>query len=294
MATLKDIYNKLLWRKDNLNKDVPVTREELFHDFEDLTNIASSAGVSTVTGSIVDNSDPTNPIINGISPPIYMSVNAAQAFDITNNGIEGQEYIIDNSGVTHLHPDLSLVRLKCVKNSTGVKTWDNSGFALLTAIEEWHPCTYDITSNWCILGQVSKRIHLTPAMVYTNASVPIVAVPALGLNSFIQALDSTFKFYYNSVPYSLGGTGVGFQIRSQIGNTTYQLYNQNIDISLQLRFIAPITLYVDSINGFDGFNNIIYNDHNDDLLITFKGGDTTGAVGDTDIYIYLTYKYVLV
>jgi len=66
MGVFQTIYDKLLKRFQE-NPILPVNREELFHDFEELKNASSSGGgVDGVTGNIVDNTDPVNPVVTQV------------------------------------------------------------------------------------------------------------------------------------------------------------------------------------------------------------------------------------
>lgn len=65
------------------------------------TNSGPGGGVQSVTGNIVNNTDPQNPVVTGIGFPISLTYAAAQALVIAGTVIAGQLYLITDANGTY-------------------------------------------------------------------------------------------------------------------------------------------------------------------------------------------------
>ena len=98
--------------------------------------------------------------------PIPLTTDEAQAFDIGNDGIDGQTYIIDNSGATQLPSSIDLVRINCITGNTGVKQWNPNVQVHLTSADIWIDATYDVAGN-TVFGWQETKILITQSSTDT-------------------------------------------------------------------------------------------------------------------------------
>lgn len=213
MAAQDVIYARLL--KDFSDKDIQqqlVSVSKLWYYFDLINQIAGGGGggVATVTGNIVDNTDPANPIVTQLQAdwneadntlptyivnkptiptgdmvaatydpaglasqllavPVVMTVDDAQAFDIGNFGVTGQEYEIVKGG-TDLPTGVKIVVMRCI-DLDGVKGWDTNGYAFLTSMGKYYPCKYDIYTN-----KIEVALTTTMVVSQSGTSAPTVTV----------------------------------------------------------------------------------------------------------------------
>ncbi len=175
----------------NIDKDIVVLRivpagvglnttaiDQLYieHDGEYSTQIPyNDVTVSGVTPSSVENFRTrvltilnNNGAGGGIDSPIVKTVDQAQAFDIGNDGVDGQTYRI-TSGATDLPTGIAYIDVKCVVTDTDVKTWDSNGFAYVTTFGKTYPCIYDVATN-----KINVILSYEALITQTGTADPVI------------------------------------------------------------------------------------------------------------------------
>lgn len=130
-----------------------------------------------------------------IDSPIVKTVNQAQAFAISDDGIDGQVYRI-TSGATPLPTGVAYVEVKCTVLDTDVKTWDFNGFAFISSLMRTVPCQYDVATN-TIQGEY---VLWAGYLSQSGGGAPTVDSTAINISgetptiSYLSAGDYTIVF----------------------------------------------------------------------------------------------------
>lgn len=120
---------------------------------------------------------------------IELTVDQAQAYDLSVSGVLGQQYII-YSGVTPLPSGVDHITVTCAVNDTGILMFDVNASAYLTAFNLDYPCYYYIPTNNlnvilsfdCLLDEVSGG---EPTI--TEIKNDMVGITFLGVYSSVGA-----------------------------------------------------------------------------------------------------------
>lgn len=97
---------------------------------------------------------------SGLLPTIQFTVDQAQAFDIGNDGVNGQLYEIV-SGVPPLPTGVDKVLIKCVTNNVDIKVWDSIAEILLSSDSTHVFGQYDVATNTIVNLLPRNTIQIT-------------------------------------------------------------------------------------------------------------------------------------
>lgn len=188
------------------------------------------------------------------------------------NGIDGAVYTGTLAMANGAGPNLFL---QCHDVSmTGDTTWNLPGINAAGVL------TNDGTGNisWSPSssgGSLNTRVFISSAQILTSNSVPVELIPAPGTGKFIQVLQISYTYTFNTTTYNTSGEG---GITLGTGGS----------LMSQVDFSASNNLYSSSftVAGNEQTQTI----ENVPLLLTTQGGDPTD--GDGTATLYIAYQIV--
>lgn len=143
-----------------------VNNDYLFPIVNDLEAIAQeienlpTGGVQSVTGDLVDNTDPENPIINSPEPPTIVSVGFANAINVTNSQ---RTYNVDSTGKYRVYGTL-WVEFTGVADSIPdnfnlrIQTQDFSDVTVIKESILYNVLPFSITINFCTIVNITNLV----------------------------------------------------------------------------------------------------------------------------------------
>lgn len=259
---------------------------------------SGSTGVQSVTGNIVDNTDPLNPVVNGINPSQLSdtanSITLQRAFD---NSLANGDYPTINGHGNDFFIDSTLVRINSYDEegaSSGiildgwraiVGTGSEDGGTSVTTTSEDVGISASSGNDQQVLHVTKDELHFygtkdgTPQTTITMSDLPILNEPTTYIIGITNAGDTLKKVAYPTIS---GGI-----TQSQLDDSTSAIRNDKQDkIVLTTTSVGAASLTDDTLNiPHNGLNDVLNVSNFSTGTVFLSDFTNTGSYSPTGIIL---------